>query len=215
MDYYEILGISKGASEQEIKKAYRKLAHEYHPDKGGGPELAEKFKRINEAYQVLSDPQKRQRYDQFGHDAYKNASSGGGAGFGGGFNADGFDFSGFSGFGEGGFGGGLNDIFETFFGQTFLTIQAEVEITIAQAVLGDKMNLKVGSENIELNIPDGVPDGAQFQFRGRGQQGRNGKRGDLIITVRIKTPKNISREERELYEKLRNLEQRPRGFWNR
>src|SRR5450830_1642408 len=121
-DYYQILGIAKNASNQEIKRAYRKLAHEYHPDKGGGPELAEKFKKINEAYQVLSDPAKRQQYDQFGHDAYSRASSGGGAeGFGGGFNAGGFDFSGFGGGGFSGFGGGLNDIFDTFFGDTFLT----------------------------------------------------------------------------------------------
>ncbi len=100
-DYYDILGISKGADDGEIKKAYRKMAMKYHPDKHKGDKEAEaKFKDINEAYQVLSDSQKRQRYDQFG--------SADGPSFGGG-GAGGFDFNG-QGF------GGFSDIFETFFG---------------------------------------------------------------------------------------------------
>jgi molecular chaperone DnaJ len=113
-DYYEVLGIKKGASEEEIKKAYRKMAKKYHPDfNSGDPKAEEKFKEVNEANDVLSDPQKKQRYDQFGHagidPSYNGGSSGGSGGF-----------SGFGGFG-GGFGGGgmevdLGDIFESFFG---------------------------------------------------------------------------------------------------
>src|SRR3954471_2601623 len=91
-DYYKILGVEKSATEDDIKKAFRKLAHQYHPDKKGGDEA--RFKEVNEAYGVLSDKTKRQQYDNFG-------SAGAGAGFGGqgGFNASdfGFDFSGFSG----------------------------------------------------------------------------------------------------------------------
>ncbi len=108
-DYYEVLGIGKNASADEIKKAFRKLAVKYHPDKEGGDEA--KFKEINEAYEVLKDQQKRQRYDQFGH-AGVGGSSGGGSPF------DGFDFGGFGGqnvhfdFGD----GGLGDIFGQFFG---------------------------------------------------------------------------------------------------
>jgi len=108
-NYYEILGVSKGASDDEIKKAYRKLAHRYHPDKTGGNEA--KFKEINEAYQVLSDKSKRSQYDQFGR-TFDGAQGGAGQGFGG------FDFSGFQGFGNQGFefGGGFEDIFSDIFG---------------------------------------------------------------------------------------------------
>ncbi|MDR2559525.1 MAG: DnaJ domain-containing protein, partial [Oscillospiraceae bacterium] len=107
-DYYEVLGLQKGANEDEIKKAYRKLAKQYHPDLNPDNKQAEaKFKEVNEANDVLSDAQKRQRYDQFGH-AGVDPSYGGGGGFGG--------FGGFSGFG--GFGGGIDfdDILDMFSG---------------------------------------------------------------------------------------------------
>ncbi|MFO7806975.1 MAG: molecular chaperone DnaJ [Candidatus Moraniibacteriota bacterium] len=109
-DYYEILGVSKDASQDEIKKAYRKMAHKYHPDKKDGDE--KKFKEANEAYQILSDPQKRKQYDQFGS-AFSQAGAGGAGGAGGGgFGGfQDFDFSGFSG-GSGGF----EDIFSDIFG---------------------------------------------------------------------------------------------------
>lgn len=100
-NYYDILGVPKGASKDEVKKAYRKLAHQHHPDKKGGDEA--KFKEVNEAYQVLSDDQKRSRYDQFGTGYNDNA--GGGGGFGGGQGFGDFDFGGFSGF---------EDVFEAF-----------------------------------------------------------------------------------------------------
>ena len=104
-DYYEVLGIQKGATEDEIKKAYRKMAKMYHPDlHPDDPEAAEKFKEVNEANDVLSDPQKRQRYDQFGFagvDPSYNAGGGGFGGFGGFSSGDGID---------------LGDIFDSFFG---------------------------------------------------------------------------------------------------
>ena len=103
-DYYEVLGVSKGASAEEIKKAYRSLAKKYHPDMNPGDKDAEvKFKEVNEAYDVLSDTDKRQKYDQFGHAAFDPSMGGGGSGFGGfgGFGGDGFDFG---------------DIFSSFFG---------------------------------------------------------------------------------------------------
>lgn len=106
-DYYEVLGVSKSASADEIKRAYRKLAHKYHPDKGEGDDA--KFKEAGEAYEVLKDQKKRAAYDQFGHAA---AANGAGFGQGTGPNMGGFDFSGFEGMDFGGFG----DIFESFFG---------------------------------------------------------------------------------------------------
>ncbi|MEK7139018.1 MAG: DnaJ domain-containing protein [Patescibacteria group bacterium] len=100
-DYYTILNVPRTASQEEIKKAYRKLAHQYHPDKKGGDEA--KFKEVNEAYQVLSDPKKKSNYDNFGF-AYNE----------GGFQNGGFDFSGYSDFFSGARGGGLDDIFDVF-----------------------------------------------------------------------------------------------------
>ena len=135
-DYYKILGVDKSASDDEIKKAYRKLAHKYHPDKKGGDE--NKFKEINGAYQVLSDKAKRQQYDQFG----QNFEGGGGSGFGG-FSGQsgGFDFSGFS---QG--GAEWEDIFSDIFGgsrrgsqgrkKTGQYIQVDVEISFEEMVRG-------------------------------------------------------------------------------
>ena len=149
-DYYEILGVSKSASADEIKKAFRKLAVKYHPDKDGGDE--EKFKEVNEAYEVLKDQQKRQRYDQFGH-----AGVGGNGGASGGNPFEGF--GGFNGqnvhfdFGD----GGLGDIFSQFFGgggagqsagpRRGRDVEANVVLTFEEAVFGDE-------RTIELDMDD-------------------------------------------------------------
>ncbi len=141
-DYYEILGVNKGASKDEIKKAFYKLAHKYHPDKKEGDE--KKFKEVNEAYQVLSDEQKRAKYDQFGS-GYENMGGYGGGQYQGGFGGfEGFDFSGFQ---NGGVEFDLGDIFSEFFnggmgGNTRSRarrgrdISTEIQITFAEAVFG-------------------------------------------------------------------------------
>ncbi|HBR71824.1 MAG TPA: molecular chaperone DnaJ [Candidatus Moranbacteria bacterium] len=150
-NYYDILGVSKGASDDEIKKAYRKLAHKYHPDKSGGDE--KKFKEINAAYQVLSDKSKRAQYDQFGQ-TFEGAGPGGGAGGFGGFSSQGgsgsgWDFSGFqNGFdGQGfDFSEGFGDIFSDIFGggkngsrkQSGRDIQVDAEITFEEMAHGTK-----------------------------------------------------------------------------
>jgi len=153
-DYYNILGISKSASDDEIKKAYRKLAHQHHPDKKGGNEA--KFKEINEAYQILSDKQKRGQYDQFGS-TFDQAGGGSGQGFGG------FDFSGFSDafsggqggvkFEFGGNGGGFEDIFSSAFGggrekttkgeQKGADVAVDVEISLEDASAGIKKEIEI------------------------------------------------------------------------
>lgn len=135
-DYYEILGVPKTATEAEIKRAYRKLAHQYHPDKGNGDDT--KFKEVSEAYQVLSDPEKRKQYDQFGH-TFDYQTSGAGQGFGG------FDFSGFGGQQGVEFDfSNLGDIFDVFFGGAGTKareargrdIEASIDISFEQAVKG-------------------------------------------------------------------------------
>lgn len=142
-NYYETLGISRGASDDEIKKAYRKLAHKHHPDKAGGNE--QKFKEINQAYQVLSDKAKRAQYDQFGQtfDGAGGGGAGSAAGGFGGFDFSGFDFGGFSSGGRTGSGGGFEDIFSDIFGgqsrtrqQAGSDIQVDVEINFEEMVRG-------------------------------------------------------------------------------
>lgn len=139
-DYYEVLGINKGASKDEIKKAFYKLAHKYHPDKKDGNEA--KFKEVNEAYQTLSDDSKRSKYDQFGS-GYESGFSGGG-GFGGGQSGfEGFDFSGFQNGGADFDFGNLNDIFSDFFGgggraqaRRGRDISTEIQIPFADSIFG-------------------------------------------------------------------------------
>jgi molecular chaperone DnaJ len=150
-DYYEVLGVAKGASADELKKAYRKAAVKYHPDKEGGDE--EKFKEVNEAYDVLKDAQKRQRYDQFGHAGV--GGSGGGGGYGGsnpfeGYSQQGASFD---------FGDGLGDIFNQFFGgggqrqqapQRGRDVEVTLQLTFEEAVFGLETE-------IDLDIDDTCP----------------------------------------------------------
>lgn len=146
-DYYEVLGISKTASADEIKKAFRKLAVKYHPDKDGGDEA--KFKEVNEAYEVLKDAQKRQRYDQFGH-AGVGGSSGGGYSGGNpfeGFNGQGFEFN----FGD----GGLGDIFGQFFGGGQQSrgpvrgrdVETQIQLTFEEAIFGIERQMAFDMED--------------------------------------------------------------------
>ena len=143
-DYYEVLGVSKNATKDEIKKAYRKLSKQYHPDINKAPDAAEKFKEIKEAYEVLSDDEKRARYDRFGH-ADPNEAFGGG-----GFRGGGFDFGGFSGF------GGFEDIFETFFGggprrqasgpRKGADVEYMMTLTFEEAAFGKETEIEVPRE---------------------------------------------------------------------
>lgn len=180
-DYYEILGIAKGASEDEIKKAYRKLAVKFHPDKEGGDEA--KFKELGEAYEVLKDSSKRQRYDQFGH-AGVGGSSGGGSGnpfegfsnFGG-QGAQGFNFD----FGD----GGLGDIFGSFFGgggqnhrtQRGRDVETQVNLSFEEAIFGKELKLSLNLEDTCSHCKgDTVEPGSSMKVcgtcKGSGRQSR-------------------------------------------
>lgn len=209
-DHYKTLGVSKSATADEIKKAYRKLALKYHPDRGGDKETEKKFKDANEAYQILSDPEKRKMYDQYGDSPFANGgqggySRGGGDPFGG-FQGD------FSGFGFG--GGGLGDIFEEFFGSAMSQIQAEIGITPAQAVLGDTISINVNGEKVEFTLPAGTQAGTSFRFTGKGKVYRGNQRGDLILTIKIEMPRHINAEQKELWQKLKESEQQKKKWWN-
>lgn len=193
-DFYDILGVKRNASPDEIKKAYRKLALRYHPDKAG-KEHEDKFKQVNEAYQVLSDPQKRGAYDQFG-------SAEGFGGFGGG-GPQGFEDV-FRGGGFGGGSGGLGDIFESFFGQAFAQVQVELAVKLSQALLGDTIEVQTPyGERVTLKLPTPTQDGQTFRFPGKGQPYRNG-RGDLMITIRIRYPDRLTPDQKKALEQLRS-----------
>lgn len=207
-DYYEILGVSKNASDDEIKKAYRKLAIKYHPDKNPGDKTAEaKFKEINEAHDVLSDKQKRARYDQFGHAGVGGAAGGnpfGGAGnpFGQNgtftFNGRTFNFD----FGE---GGPLDDIIGNIFGfgngrsrrpMRGADMQVAVTITFEEAIFGTTKTVDYEGKDLKIKIPAGIDDGMSIRIRGKGGPAPEGgtEPGDLYVRVRVKPHKSLTRE---------------------
>jgi len=207
-DYYEVLGVSKNASDDEIKKAYRKLAVKYHPDKNPGNKEAEaKFKEINEAHDVLSDKQKRARYDQFGHAGVGGAAGGayGGFGsnpFGGGnfnFNGQSFNFD---------FGGGsaFDDILGSLFGfgaaggarrpRRGADYQTSVTLTFEEAIFGTTKTVSVDGSDLKVKIPAGIDDGMSIRLRGKGGPAPEGgtERGDLYVKIRVKPHKSLTRE---------------------
>lgn len=207
-DYYEILGVSKTATEQEIKSAYRKLAKKYHPDVNKTPGAEQKYKDVNEAYEVLHDPAKRQKYDALGPN-WEAAQQFGGQG--GGFQG----FGGFPGGGvhmEFGDGGGFSEFFQTIFGnmggsargfsasdlfggrsRTARGEDSEVQITLSladviAAPLKRSMTLSgaAGTRTIEVNLPRGIREGSRLKLRGQGAPGRGGgENGDLYVVVHI------------------------------
>lgn len=209
-DYYEVLGVNKSATKDELKTAFRKLAHQHHPDKNKGDD--KKFKEINEAYQTLSDDTKRAQYDRFGA-GYQNMGGGGGqqyqGGFGGGF--EGFDFSGFQ--GGGGVEFDLNDIFSDFFGggrsgykrtPRGRDMQTDIELSLIDAILGAERKIVItGHKEIKIVIPAGIRDGQTLKMTGMGESIKDGKPGDLYINVRVKVPHKISKKAKELLEELR------------
>jgi curved DNA-binding protein len=222
-DYYQDLGIPRNASESEIKKAYRKLAMKHHPDRNrGNREAEEQFKKINEAYEVLSDPKKRARYDQLGS-AYRNFQNSGA-------NPEDFDYTPFRGGGTRVEYGDLSDLFgnfSDFFQSIFgdIPIQqseiftrtggrvrqagtraprgelpaVEVTITLAEAFQGAKRIIQKENRRLEVKIPPGARTGTRIKLKGEGAAGLGGSAGDLFLAVTVAPSPNWERREDDLY----------------
>ena len=219
-DYYKLLGVDRSADKDTIARAYKKLAKKYHPDLNPGDKSAEEmFKEVNEAYEVLKDPKKRQLYDQLGPNWQQGQQFGGFDGFGGfgGFGGQGFDgrnmhftFNGRDMGDMGGMGGsGFSDFFESLFGQGSgfggagaysraprrgSDINVNVELTLAQVQEGGRhpiaLNLDGERKTYEVNIPKGIADGAKLRLAGRGRPGPAGP-GDLLVTIRYREDPNF------------------------
>jgi molecular chaperone DnaJ len=196
-DYYQILGVTKSADATAIKKQYRKLARELHPDKTkGDKKLEDRFKAVSEAYDILSDDKKRREYDD-AREAYKsgriNPNMQGGQGFNGG------DFTDM--FGPGG------DIFSTLFGgarqRHGADLQTEASILFRDAIYGTELNLRLQPQgsaamNITTRVPAGIKDGAKIKIKGRGAPGAAGP-GDLYVTVHVTPHPIFSRKDENIH----------------
>lgn len=193
-DYYKTLGVDKSASKDDIKKAFRKLAHQYHPDKNkGNKEAEQKFKDASEAYTVLSDDSKRAQYDQFGSAGPGFNPNQGGFG---GFNGQGFGGFDFSQFTQGGFNGqgvefDLGDLFGEFFGggrrrpRKGRNITVDVQLTFKESIFGAEKDVSINKERLVVKIPPGIESGQGLRIPDKGEPGEGGK-GDLIVRVWVK-----------------------------
>lgn len=220
-DYYKILGVSKQASQEEIKKAYRKLAVKYHPDKNQGDKQSEeRFKEISEAYEVLRNPEKRKKYDQLGANwkQYQDAGN-----YGSGFGRERPEGRSFYYEGNMGdfFGGGANDFsdfFNAFFGdfggasshfggrqqqRNGNDLRAEVEISLSEAYSGTTRLVNVNGQKLRMNIKPGAYDGQELRMQGKGEKGiQGGPDGNLYLKLKIKPEKGYTIKGNDLYLKV-------------
>jgi len=195
-DLYTILGVKKSDSDDVIKKQYRKLSKELHPDATkGDKKLEERFKEVSEAYEVLSDPKKRAEYNEM-RDLYKTGGMRGGPMGGGGFQGGGFQdiFGG---------GGDPQDIFSTLFGggrrgpSKGADLQTEATISFRDSIFGSEINLRLERETITTRVPAGVKDGSKIKLKGRGAPGQAGP-GDLFVIIHVTKHPVFTRDEDNL-----------------
>lgn len=215
-DFYQRLNVARGASADEVKKAYRKLAKQYHPDHNPGDKGSEeKFKALNEAFEVLSDPKKRKMYDEFGEDAaklgwdeakadqFRQYRSGGrtqGSGFPGGFSTDGSQVD-------------FESILSEMFGQQQRRggrrpagpraggdVQATLEVSLMDAVLGAERTIFLNGKRLSVKIPTGIESGSKIRLSGQGEPGdRGGPPGDLFLELTVTEHPLVRREGADLY----------------
>lgn len=214
VDYYKTLGIAKNASEGDIKKAYRKLARKFHPDVNpNDKEANKKFQQINEANEVLSDVEKRKKYDQYGenwkhadqYEAQKQSRQG--RGFGG--NSGGFGEYTYGGGGAGG-EGAFSDFFESLFGgggrkreapkYRGQDYNAELQLQLSEVYISHKKTITINDKQVRITIPAGVENGQVIRLKGYGTPGANGgPSGDLLITLLVNNDTAFQRKGNDIY----------------
>lgn len=226
IDYYKILGVDKNIPQKDVKRAYLKRAKQFHPDlHPDDPKAKAKFQALNEAYEVINDPEKRKKYDQYGEhwkEAEQFGGASGGTGGGGsyyysgnGSPFDGFDFSGFS---NG--GGGFSSFFQDLFGgggmhasgrsgagmrQNSGEMHANVNIDLYTALLGGEILLQLGNgTKIKLKVKPETQTGTKVRLRGKGYDRGDGTIGDMIITYNVKLPTNLTERQKDLLRQMRN-----------
>jgi curved DNA-binding protein len=220
-DYYKILGVERNATDAEIKSAFRKLALQYHPDRNPNNKQAEeKFKEINEAYEVLSDSQKRAKYEQIG-DSYSNWQQRGTPGSfnwndwaaaqsrGGGSPRGGYEYGDIEDLFGG--GGGFSDFFQTIFGgmggtarqgartQQPVQYQQDVQITLEEAYRGAERTVQVDGRRLQMKIPAGARTGTKVRMSGGGPAGPDGKPSDLFLNIEVLPDPRYERQGDDLY----------------
>ena len=223
IDYYKILGVAKTIPQKDVKKAYLKRAKQFHPDlHPNDPKAKAKFQALNEAYEVINDPEKRRKYDQYGEhwkeaEAFGRGAGRGGAG-GGFYDGEDVPFSGFdfSGFGSG--TGGFSSFFQNLFGggggmgggrgsrmrQNSGEMQATVNIDLYTALLGGEVMLQLGNgSKIKLKVKPETQNGTKVRLRGKGYDRGDGTIGDMIITYNVKLPTNLTERQKELLQQMR------------
>ena len=225
VDYYKILGVDKTIPQKDVKKAYLKRAKQFHPDlHPDDPKAQAKFQALQEAYQVIGDPDKRKKYDQYG-EQWKQAEQFqgfGGGGAGGGNPFGGFDFSGF---GSAGSAGGFSDFFESLFGrkgqqgggfggfQGFSggssarthsgEMNANVTIDLYTALLGGEVILSLSNgQKVKMKVKPETQPCTKVRLRGKGYDRGDGTFGDLVITYQVKLPTNLSEQQKQLLRQM-------------